>query len=164
MSRVNPSSPPLNAHPLTPTLPADRHTTPGGYCEFVEYDLEYTSQDGSWKHGSPLHMVNSEFIRITREMGMEPCPGRFMEQWVKDAGFEDVHATRLPLPMGVWPRDKRLKEVGAWNYLQLTEGIEGLIYYVFTRELGYGKEELDVLCAKVRQQVKDPGLHSMVFL
>jgi len=52
-----------------------------------------------------------------------------------------------------------MKEVGAWNYLQSTEGLEGWISFLFTTRLGWTAEEVDVLSAKVRKQMKDRTQH-----
>ena len=68
----------------------------------------------------------------------------------------------MRLGSGTWPADKRLKEVGAWNYLQVQEGLEGFLYAIFTRILGWSKEEVDVLCAQVRGDMKDPKFHGFV--
>ena len=56
------------------------------------------------------------------------------------------------------------KEIGAWNYLQVQEGLEAFWYALFTRQLGYSREEVDVLCAKVRAEMKDPKMHAMFHL
>lgn len=95
---------------------------------------------------------------------MEPCPGRSLETWVKEAGFVDVVHEKIVLPMGPWAKDKRLKEIGAWNYLQLDEGLEGFLNYMFSRNLGWSKDQIGILSAQVRQQLKDPKIHTMVFV
>ena len=56
------------------------------------------------------------------------------------------------------------KEVGAWNYLQTMEGMESFFMAVFTRMLNYRKEEVDVLCAQVRANLKDPKFHAYFIL
>jgi hypothetical protein len=54
------------------------------------------------------------------------------------------------------------KEVGAWMYLQVIEGLESFGAYLFSVKLGWSKEEIDVMCAKVRQNLKDPKVHGMI--
>ena len=56
------------------------------------------------------------------------------------------------------------KEVGAWNYLQVMEGLEAFTYALFTRQLGYAKEEVEVLCANMRKELKSPKLHILFFM
>ena len=40
------------------------------------------------------------------------------------------------------------------------EGLESFFMAVFTRILNYRREEVDVLCAQVRQNLKDPKYHT----
>lgn len=56
------------------------------------------------------------------------------------------------------------KEVGAWNYLQIMEGLEGFTYALFTRQLGYTQKEVEVICANIRKEMKDPKMHAMFHL
>ena len=56
------------------------------------------------------------------------------------------------------------KEIGAWNYLQLMEGVESFLYALFTRRLGYTKEEVELLCTRIKKEMKDPKLHAMVYM
>ena len=39
-------------------------------------------------------------------VGYDARAGRSLEQWMKDAGFTDISATRIPVPFGPWPKDK----------------------------------------------------------
>ena len=72
--------------------------------------------------------------------------------------------TRIPLPLGTWTRDPHLKEVGCWNYLQISQGLDSFIVHLFTTELGWNRVEIEVLCAKIREQMKDPSVHSLIYL
>ena len=56
------------------------------------------------------------------------------------------------------------KEIGAWNYLQCMEGLEAFTYALFTRVLGYSQAEVDVVCAKIREDMKNPKMHTFVYL
>ncbi|MCJ1256665.1 hypothetical protein MMC24_004489 [Lignoscripta atroalba] len=139
-------------------------TAPGGYAEFIDLDLEWRSPDNSIKEDSACKKANDEFLAATREAGIEPAPGPKLEGWLKDAGFLDVQHEKFPLPFGTWPADKHLKEIGAWNYLQLMEGVESFLYALFTRRLGYTKEEVELLCTRIKKEMKDPKLHAMVYM
>ena len=56
------------------------------------------------------------------------------------------------------------KEVGAWNYLQFMEGVESFMTALLTRRLGYTIEEVQVLCARIKAEMKDPKLHAMCYM
>jgi len=140
------------------------HLKPGGYAEFIEYDLTWVSPDNTTPPDWVGKKANSGFITACKEAGQDPLPGPKVEGWVKDAGFVDVTHRKNPLPVGTWPADKNLKAVGAWNYLQVNEGLEAFLMAIFTRRLGYSKEEVDVMCASIRREMKDPKMHTMYHL
>ncbi len=56
------------------------------------------------------------------------------------------------------------KEVGAWNYLQYMEGLEGFFLALFTRVLDYTPEEVKLFMDQVRKDSKDPKIHAMYHL
>ncbi|KAI4140680.1 MAG: hypothetical protein L6R39_005688 [Caloplaca ligustica] len=141
-----------------------QHTKPGGWAEFIDLDLTWTSPDGSLKKHYASQKFNDEFIRVSRETNLESCPGLYLEGWMKDAGFKNVQAEKFVWPVGTWPKDKHLKEVGAWNYLQIMEGLEGFTLALFTRHLGYSQKEVEAICAQIRKEIKDPKMHSMFHL
>ncbi|KAI9877609.1 MAG: hypothetical protein M1830_003317 [Pleopsidium flavum] len=140
------------------------HTKPGGWVEFQDLDITWTSPDGSLKDSSSIYKANREFISASKKMGMEPSPGPKLEAWVKEAGFTNVVHERMAMPIGTWPADKTLKEVGAWNYLQYMEGLEGFFLALFTRVLDYTPEEVKLFMAQVRKDSKDPKIHAMYHL
>ena len=139
-------------------------TKPGGLVEFCDIDTRLQSPDNSVAPDSALATHNKLFQRLADEHGAEANPGSKLEGWVRDQGFTDVRVKHWPLPMGTWPKDKHLKEIGSWMYLQVTEGLESFVAFLISTRLGWSKEEVDVLCAKVRQQLKDPKCHSMLNL
>ena len=87
------------------------NVAPGGYAEFIEYDLTWTSPDGSLPEDSQLKKTNMLFLKTLKEAGIEPNAGLCLEEWMKKAGFVDVTVTKYPLPVGTWAADKHLVRV-----------------------------------------------------
>ena len=85
-----------------------RHTAPGGYAEFIEYDALYVSPDGSLKEDSNLAVFNRMFNKAVMDAGMDCGAGPRLEGLMKDAGFVDVTVAKHPMPYGTWPADKHL--------------------------------------------------------
>ena len=83
------------------------HTKAGGYTELIDFDLDWISPDGSLE-GRALKKLNTDFIQGNLEVGKDACPGPKLEQYLKDAGFEDVYAQKFIVPVGTWPADKHL--------------------------------------------------------
>lgn len=51
-----------------------------------------------------LDLLREACDRIGRTLD----PGPLLEGWVRDAGFQNVHHRRFPLPIGTWPKDRRM--------------------------------------------------------
>ena len=83
------------------------HTKAGGYTELIDFDLNWISPDGSLDN-RPLQKLNADFIEGSLKAGKDACPGPKLEQYLKDANFEDVHAEKFIVPVGTWPADKHL--------------------------------------------------------
>ena len=87
---------------------AFQFTKPGGWVEFQDFDMQFYSTDGTFVPGSPPNVWTDEVIAAIKVFGREPEPGPKLEQWVKDAGFVNVNHQLLPIPVGLWPKDRRM--------------------------------------------------------
>ncbi|KAF2275345.1 S-adenosyl-L-methionine-dependent methyltransferase [Westerdykella ornata] len=134
---------------------AYKFTKPGGWVEFQDYDLNFYTTTGTYKPDSALGLWAQKIDESVSKYGIEPSPGPKLEQWVKDAGFVNVVAKVFPLPMGTWPKDARLKEIGAFNLISVLDNLEGVTLRAFTTAHGWSPEEVKVLCAKVRTTIKE---------
>ncbi|KAB8277983.1 S-adenosyl-L-methionine-dependent methyltransferase [Aspergillus minisclerotigenes] len=59
------------------------------------------------------------------------------------------------VPVGPWPKDPRLKELGRWMQIQTMDAIEPLSLALFTRVLGWSEQESRILFSKARQGFKE---------
>lgn len=57
-------------------------------------------------------------------------------EYMRKAGLEEVTETRFKVPVGSWPKDKTMKELGQFNRLQCLEGMENWTMYLLTTVLG----------------------------
>ncbi|CAF9932285.1 MAG: hypothetical protein ALECFALPRED_005257 [Alectoria fallacina] len=105
---------------------------PGGIVEFVDGDFLIYSEDGSTKD-SWWEKWNIDIARSARMGGRIMRPGPQLEDW---------------------------KEVGAFNLVQLREGLEGFSLALFTRILGWSPEEVQVLLSKVRKDMENRNMHA----
>ena len=138
---------------------AFRNTKPGGWAEFQDFDANYYSDDGSFKEGQSIHKYITIFMDAAKGFGRDSRPGPQLEGWMRDAGFENIVAEKFRLPIGPWPKDKDLKTIGAWNLVQLEDGLEGFVLRLFTQHLDWKREEVEVLLAQVRKDLRDPRIH-----
>jgi len=102
-----------------------------------------------------------DLLAASRAVGREPSPGPDQEKWVRDAGFVNVTHKVVKLPVGPWPKNPALKEIGMLNVTQALEGLEGFTLRLFTGVLGWSVDAIRVLLAKVRKEMKDRRIHMM---
>ncbi|OCK77679.1 S-adenosyl-L-methionine-dependent methyltransferase [Lepidopterella palustris CBS 459.81] len=139
---------------------AYKFTKPGGWVEFQDFDMIFYTANGEFTRGCALDRWTRGVIEGIQKFGLEPEPGPKLEGWVKDAGFENVHHRLLPIPVGQWPKDKKLKEIGALDLVQFLDGLEGITLRVFTIARGWSAEEIQVFLADVRKDLKNPRLQA----
>lgn len=85
--------------------------------------------------------------------------GKHKERMIS-AGFEDVHEVVFKWPVGPWPEGEEMKELGRWSRVNTLEALEGLTMGPLTRHLGWTAEEVKVLCAKARADIRNSAIHS----
>lgn len=153
-------------------LTGTRFTKPGGWVEFQDFTMKFYSNDGSYERSActseeefpaptpPLDHWTSEIITGIKSLGLEPEPGPKLEGWVRDAGFVNIVHHLLPIPVGDWPKDKKLKRIGRADLIQFLNGLDAISLRVFTTTRGWKPEEVQVLLADVRRTLKDGGVHT----
>jgi hypothetical protein len=142
------------------------------------------SDDNTLTEDDALYQWARDITKAFRDNGTEACPGKYLEGWVKDAGFTNVHHEIIKIPVGPWPKNKQIvsfcissyrnrriarltldknekKEIGLMNLIQLLEGLEGFSLRIYTGFLKWQVEEVQVLLAKVRQNLKRKDIHAL---
>ncbi|KAL9028640.1 MAG: hypothetical protein Q9196_003032, partial [Gyalolechia fulgens] len=136
------------------------HTKPGGYFELQELDPRFTSDDSTLSPSSSLVYWSKVIIEASASYN-RPIP-RYTDYvpWFEKAGFVDIQQVLLKCPMNPWPKNKILKEAGRFQLLAHIDGLEGVSLGLLTRGLNWKAEEVKVLMAKIRPELKDRGIHS----
>lgn len=158
---------------------------PGGWVEFQDWDSKMHSSDGTID-GTMMNEYFEQIIPAFAKAGYDIRHGRRIEEWVKKAGFVNVVAKRYMVPLGTWAKDKKQvrtyltddtllesqtaddaehqKKIGALNYHQFDQTLEGSALAALTSIQGWRPEEVQVLAAKVRQDMKNPKIHGYINL
>lgn len=139
---------------------AFKFTRPGGWVEFQDFDMEFYTRNGEFKPGCAMDTWTKIVVDGLQKMGVEPEPGPKLEKWLTKAGFTNVHQEVHPIPVGVWPKSKKMKEIGALDYHQFLEGLEGISMHIFTNTAGWKPEEVQVFLVEVRKDLKNRRLQA----
>lgn len=137
------------------------HTKPGGYIELQEMDYFGVIQPTSRNPGTSFHTWCTEQGKAAMKVGVNLRTSvEFMKESLEKVGFVDVTVREFKLPIGPWPKQKRLRDAGLLQLSAMLEGIEGLSLRLLKFYDGWTLDELKVLLAKVRTELKDPGCHA----
>lgn len=134
------------------------HLRPGARLELSEGRANFFCNDDSLTPDTSTHRWLTEFRRLSGPLGFDIAPQ--LPDMMRKAGFEDVQYTQKIVPMGTWPRDPALKEIGRWFRMQfLDSAIEAYSLALFTRAGGWSTEDVQILLALVRQELKSNKFH-----
>ncbi|PVH84833.1 SAM dependent methyltransferase [Cadophora sp. DSE1049] len=138
---------------------AFKATKPGGYIEHLDMDIQFTSDDGTVKEGDIMYEWSKVFIGAGEMMGRTFTIARNSKQLLEEAGFVDVVEKTYKIPVGGWMEDPKWKEIGRWDLLYLTTGLEGMALYILKNVLGWEFVQIQVYLAAMRKALLNKHLH-----
>ncbi len=95
-----------------------------------------------------------------RRTGREPLVALRLKTMVEEAGFVDVRESRTALPINPWPRGENQKLIGAMEMLNMLEVCHGISMNILVKVMGWSAEEVEVLLARVREDMRDKRIHA----
>jgi metalloendopeptidase OMA1, mitochondrial len=142
-----------------------KYLRPGsGYLELHEIDPQPFCDDGSMPEDWKLAEWESKISEASEEKLVPPRPMRVaqdLEQWMLDCGYEDVSTMLYKIPLGPWPKDRRLKDVGIRFVQNLIDGLPGFSYKLLGPEgLGWNRDEIEMMLLEVRRSLAMRDVHA----
>ncbi|KAL9007910.1 MAG: hypothetical protein Q9173_006912, partial [Seirophora scorigena] len=138
------------------------HLRPGGYVECQEIAVDARADDGTLPpHSTITAWCANQEEAMRRAGGMSLLiTGAELKTMMEAAGFVDVVAREFKIPIGQWPADPRMREAGTFQLVSLLEGISGLTMALWTRFLGWERDEVEDELAKVKAEFQRKDVHS----
>lgn len=88
-----------------------------------------------------------------------------MRGFLERESFQDIDYISPIIPIGSWPKDQRLKEMGRYIRYQLVDtAAESYTMALFTRYGDWSPEEVQVLLAHLRRELLSNTMHIYTFL
>ncbi|KAK2786835.1 hypothetical protein FQN51_003480 [Onygenales sp. PD_10] len=136
------------------------HLVPGGYFEIQSIEPFFYSDDDTLSQAKQMvEWQELEFEaseKFGKPLGVVPT----FHDKLKKTGFEDVQTRVVKLPMGSWPKERRMKELGRFQQHQLLQALEPYSLFLFTTVLGWTVEATQVLLAGVRADIHNRDVHA----
>ncbi|KAK1516462.1 methyltransferase domain-containing protein [Colletotrichum abscissum] len=132
----------------------------GGYLELNDIDAVPVSDDGTLTEETSLMKSVRLCCEAIAKLGVPYEHFSRFEGVLKEIGFEDVHIQRFKWPTNSWPKDKKHKEIGIWNYENFAPNWEGFLMAPLTRALDWTKEEVIILAMEARKDFANRNIHA----
>ncbi|KAI9927250.1 hypothetical protein MW887_003637 [Aspergillus wentii] len=132
---------------------------PGGWLEMSSMEVNSYSDDGT--HLKATHMMEAVkgMHEASRILGKDMSTTPSWKDRMEKAGFVNVREDIYKLPQSPWAKDPKLKDLGRYHQVNMFEASGSYTYALFTRHLGWSREECEVLAAGMRRELKDLSLH-----
>jgi hypothetical protein len=141
-----------------------RHLKPGAWIEFQEFEFFPASDDPSIISTPENPYYFLDFMKFHKQamtaLGADVTGVTKLKTELAAAGFSNIKEEVFKCPLGIWPKDKRLRLVGLYLRESILDGLAGMAGRPFNSGLGWSKEEIEVFLAKVRRSLRDSGRHT----
>ncbi|KAF7548002.1 hypothetical protein G7Z17_g7347 [Cylindrodendrum hubeiense] len=139
---------------------AFQNLSPGGWVETADAVYPLACDDGTvtedqavYKWGNLMRDGAAKFPGRSLDTSME------LKQKMLDQGFTNVTEKWYKWPMNGWPRDPKFKDIGGWVLENVLSGLSGLSMALFTRLLGWTREEVELFLIDVRKDMRNRNIH-----
>jgi hypothetical protein len=87
--------------------------------ECADLDLAFYTGHGEYTEDCHAGQWSRLLSQGLEKLGMDPCPCQKLEGLMRDAGFINITYQRFTIPLGPWPKDKKMVSFLSNRYLQL---------------------------------------------
>ncbi|KAB5543128.1 S-adenosyl-L-methionine-dependent methyltransferase [Coniochaeta sp. 2T2.1] len=145
-----------------PTLISQAYTAlkPGGWIELQELRFVLGCDDDTLKPDDPVAGFLNNIKEGLAQFGVNLLAMEKNPDNVREAGFTNVEERIFKVPLGVWPRNTKMKTVGLYNRSMIYDGLQGISMGPFTRGLKWSPEEVELYLVGIRKAVHNSGVHS----
>ncbi|KLO86471.1 uncharacterized protein LW93_11247 [Fusarium fujikuroi] len=111
---------------------AYRATKPGGWIETHEFNPVFHSQNESIVDGSAIATWGTIFEEGCKQLGTSfiPLPSDVQMKHLEAVGFVDIQSRIIKVPIGNWPKERALKDIGSLAKMSITGDIQGWIGFM----------------------------------
>lgn len=135
------------------------HLEPGGWLETHEVQFPPKRADGEGSKESAFIRWGEHVYEAAAKAGIDArASDKFTEQ-LQAAGFVNVDRADVQWPVKPWPKGKKNKFMGRLLYQNTLDAVPAIGTALFTRQLGWSKQQVDEDVAGVVRDVDDKNNH-----
>ncbi|KAH6879809.1 S-adenosyl-L-methionine-dependent methyltransferase [Thelonectria olida] len=131
---------------------------PGGWFQHMEPDLQMRSENPD-VNVDDRH-VFTKWANVFREVGSKTeqtfaFSSDILNKLAEGAGFVSINTRTHKVPIGWWPKDEKLKNIGAFVGAGFLEALDGYAKKPLCQVLGWSPEDMEVFLVKMRNAIAD---------
>ncbi|KAF5573982.1 phosphoethanolamine n-methyltransferase 3 [Fusarium pseudoanthophilum] len=135
------------------------HLRGGGWVEFQAIVGVLGCDDDSIPEDSYLRKFSTMMEQGSAKFGASLTDPMRWKGWLEERGYQNVTERVFKLPFNPWPKDPRMKLLGAREMENLLSGLEAMVTRMFQKGLGWTDAEVTVFLAFLRKEIKNPRMH-----
>ncbi|KAK3988729.1 S-adenosyl-L-methionine-dependent methyltransferase [Cladorrhinum sp. PSN332] len=141
---------------------AYRALKPGAYIQLSASVPDFQSDDGTLPPDSAYIETGQIYFDMSERVGVSGKEPLKWVEYLQEAGYEDIVHKIYKIPTNPWPKDERLKRIGALELTHYRDGIMNVFARGYTGILGGDEAYFQILMARARREVEDRNMHSWV--
>ncbi|KAI5865635.1 S-adenosyl-L-methionine-dependent methyltransferase [Durotheca rogersii] len=133
-----------------------------GWAQSVECDVIICSDDASVPEGGAIETFwNPLWREMTKNLGIsfQVLEERLQIEAFEEAGFVDITEVNFKLPVGGWPRDPKLAEVGEFVLLTMINDLEGYTLLPWNIIHGENTPGYREILYRLRRELRSKSMH-----
>ncbi|KAI1634773.1 S-adenosyl-L-methionine-dependent methyltransferase [Biscogniauxia mediterranea] len=141
---------------------AYRVCRPGGWCQSGEADVEILSDDNTVPPDSAMNTFwNMLYREAGRKLGVsfQVIKEGLQRKGLEEAGFVDIQEVSHKIPLGAWPQDPKLAEVGTYLQATMLNDVEGYTLFLWNTVMGEDAPGYQESLAYMRRELKSRRIH-----
>ncbi len=135
------------------------HLKPGGWVEFQSVTGVLGCDDGTLPRDGAFQQLSDSLGAACAALGAPIDDPARWRGWLEARGFEAVTERVFKIPCSPWPRDERLKLVGAFEMDNLLTNLEGLCLRPL-RRIGWSVDQINAFLVRVKREVRNMRYHA----
>ena len=139
-----------------------KNLEPGGWVEFQEYHAPWLSDDESInEQNCPAFKVwNESLVEAAGKAGTRLDAILGVPEHLEKRGFVGLGRADTKWPLGAWSKGKREKKIGDLFVKDLTSALEGVSMRMFTKVLGWEREDVMKLIEEAAEDIRNVRMHA----
>ncbi|EFX03261.1 methyltransferase type 12 [Grosmannia clavigera kw1407] len=143
---------------------AFRCCEPGGWFESCEYHVDFRSDDDTTKLQPALGQLWNLYEVSGQKLGrpLTVANDGTQQKAIEAAGFINIQERNFKLPVGGWPADPKLAQIGQYTQLTMLNDLEvrGYTTFMWNEVLKWGEAEYQIFLMQMRKALRDKKVHS----